>query len=88
MQWWPLSASWQVDAPYLSKTLSTLLAKRIADPAARDLSEREYQIFQGIAAGKGLTEIAGELKLSVKTVGTYRTRILEKLNLESTADLV
>jgi DNA-binding NarL/FixJ family response regulator len=73
---------------YLSNDLAALLAHKVQNPVARELSEREYQVLQRIASGKGLTEIATELSLSVKTISTYRSRILEKLNLESTADLV
>ena len=43
------------------------------------LSDREYEVMSHIAAGKTVTEIAEELSLSVKTISTYRTRVLEKL---------
>jgi two-component system, NarL family, invasion response regulator UvrY len=52
------------------------------------LSDREYQVLRLLAVGKTTTEIANELSLSVKTVSTYRTRLLEKLNARSTADLI
>ncbi|UFS71695.1 response regulator transcription factor [Geomonas sp. RF6] len=52
------------------------------------LSDREFQLICMMTAGKTLTEIAGELGLSVKTVSTYRTRILEKLQLRTTADII
>lgn len=52
------------------------------------LSDREYQVLRLLAAGKTTTEIASELSLSVKTVSTYRTRLLEKLNVRTTADLI
>jgi DNA-binding NarL/FixJ family response regulator len=51
-------------------------------------SMREYQVLQLIASGFRAKEIAGKLCLSVKTVSTYRCRILEKLSLNSNADLV
>jgi DNA-binding NarL/FixJ family response regulator len=51
------------------------------------LSEREFQIFCKLAAGRAVSAIAAELFLSVKTVSTYRARILEKMSLESNADL-
>ena len=57
-------------------------------PPHTRLSDREYQIFQSIAAGEGLTEIARRLNLSVKTVSTHKTRILEKMNLANTAELI
>lgn len=53
-----------------------------------NLSNREYQIFQMIAGGSKVSEIARALSLSVKTVSTHKTRILQKMDLHSTADLV
>ncbi|MDT7813649.1 MAG: two-component system, NarL family, invasion response regulator UvrY [Acidobacteriaceae bacterium] len=52
------------------------------------LSNREYQVMLLIAAGKVPKEIGDELSLSVKTVGTYRTRVLEKLKLKNNAELM
>ena len=52
------------------------------------LSDREYSVLLLIGQGKTPTEIAEQMVLSVKTVSTYRTRILEKLNLQSTAELI
>jgi DNA-binding NarL/FixJ family response regulator len=51
------------------------------------LSEREYEIFCRLAGGQGASSIAADLGLSVKTVSTYRTRILEKMKMASNADL-
>jgi DNA-binding NarL/FixJ family response regulator len=52
------------------------------------LSHREYEVLYLYASGMGMTEIAGHLSLSVKTVSTYRSRLLEKLNLRSNAQLM
>ncbi len=52
------------------------------------LSDRELEIFHLLAAGKGVNEIAGQLCISNKTVSTHKTRLMEKLNVESTAELV
>jgi two-component system, NarL family, invasion response regulator UvrY len=52
------------------------------------LSEREYQVLQGLASGKSLTEMGENLHLSVKTISTYRSRILEKLQLNNNSELV
>jgi DNA-binding NarL/FixJ family response regulator len=54
----------------------------------RDLSSREFEILVLLAQGKGITQIAGELDLSPKTVSTYRLRVLQKLGMETNADLV
>lgn len=51
------------------------------------LSDREFQVLTMIASGKTVTEIAEELSLSVKTVSTYRTRILEKMRMHTSAEL-
>lgn len=59
-----------------------------AKPSHEQLSARELQIFSLIASGKTLTDIAQELYLSVKTISTYRSRILTKMDLKSNADLV
>lgn len=58
-----------------------------AAPHAR-LSNREFEVFRLLVRGTGPTEIAERLHLSVKTVSTHKTRILEKMGMESTADLV
>jgi len=52
------------------------------------LSDREFQVFQRIAAGESVTRIADALSLSVKTVSTHKTRILQKMNLANPAELV
>ena len=75
--------------------ISTWVAERLAaylgtdteKPAHERLSDREYQVLRLIAAGRSTREIAGELSLSSKTVGTYRSRILEKMRMHSSAEL-
>jgi two-component system, NarL family, invasion response regulator UvrY len=52
------------------------------------LSDREYQVLLRIASGNPLKEIADQLALSVKTVSTYRSRILEKLRLQNNTELI
>jgi DNA-binding NarL/FixJ family response regulator len=52
------------------------------------LSDREYQIFLMIARGKSISDIAATLNLSVKTVSTHKANMLQKMNLETTADLI
>ena len=57
-------------------------------PAHTQLSNREFEVFRMIVAGRSVTEIATQLSLSVKTISTHKARILEKMNLSSQADLV
>jgi two-component system, NarL family, invasion response regulator UvrY len=52
------------------------------------LSDREYQVLRMIGQGRTVSEIAAELSLSVKTVSTYRARILEKMDLRTSAELM
>ncbi len=75
---------------YVSESLAELLLldlDRGDKPLHSLLSDREFQIFGKLAAGQGVSEIGRELCLSVKTVSTYRTRILEKMRMTSNADL-
>lgn len=77
---------------YISNSLAERLAFAIDEKTEKQphelLSDREYQVFCLIASGKGLTEIAEEMALSVKTVSTYRSRILEKMKMKSNAELI
>ena len=64
-------------------------ARLEVDPPAHDLlSDREYQVLRMIGAGRTVSQISTELGLSVKTVSTYRARILEKLQLRTSAELI
>jgi len=76
---------------YLTPTLAERLAFRVADGSEahphEKLSDRELQVLCLIASGKTVTEIAGDLSLSVKTISTYRARILEKMSMKSSAEL-
>lgn len=76
---------------YVSPSLAQILADGVSGDATRplhaELSQREFQIFCKLAAGAAVSRIADELNLSVKTVSTYRTRILDKMALKSNADL-
>jgi len=77
--------------------VSTALAEAMADdlksmhdqtlPMHSQLSTREFQIFCRLAVGTGVSAIAGELGLNVKTVSTHRSRILEKMHFTSNADI-
>ncbi|MEQ1949246.1 MAG: response regulator transcription factor [Bryobacteraceae bacterium] len=76
---------------YVSSSLAEILAGAMAAHADRgiaSLSDREFQVLRSVTQGKTPTDIADELVLSIKTVSTYRARILEKLELRTTADLI
>jgi DNA-binding NarL/FixJ family response regulator len=76
---------------YVSASLAEHLALGLSDDAERSpherLSDREYQVLCLLASGKSVSDVAEELALSVKTVSTYRARILEKMNLKNNAEL-
>jgi len=77
---------------YVSATLAEKLAldlRRGSDtPVHELLSDREFQVLRMIASGKTVKEIADEIALSVKTVSTYRARILQKTGMKTTAELI
>ena len=76
---------------YVTPELAQMLSHSVSRPANEDahaaLSERELQTLVKIASGRRLSDIAGELMLSPKTVSVYRSRVLEKLNLANNAEL-
>jgi len=76
---------------YVSPEVGEILAQGFADDSGgaphTELSDREFQIFLHLARGETVTAIAEELSLSVKTVSTYRTRVMEKMGLNSNSDL-
>lgn len=72
----------------LGEKLATYLSSDSQKPAQDLLSDREFQVLRLIASGKIVSEIAKELSLSVKTISTYRTRILEKMGLRNNAELM
>jgi DNA-binding NarL/FixJ family response regulator len=74
-------------SPALAEKLVFGLDAQTERPVHEVLSNREYQVLCMIASGKTVKEIAEELILSVKTISTYRTRILEKLRMRTNAEL-
>jgi two-component system invasion response regulator UvrY len=74
-------------SPRLSELLAAGLTQDIEHPLHLRLTAREFQTFTKLAVGKSVTEIANDLCLSSKTVSTYRTRLLEKMNFKTNADL-
>lgn len=73
--------------PELGEALATAIAVQGRSPI-ESLSDRERRVLLLLAEGGTPSEIAAELNLSIKTISTYRSRILDKLNLRSTADLI
>jgi two-component system, NarL family, invasion response regulator UvrY len=77
---------------YVSPALAEKLALGVTKDPTRTphetLSDREYDVMARIASGKTVTEIGEELSLSVKTISTYRARVLEKLSVRNNAEIV
>lgn len=77
---------------YISRSLAESLAYGLDTASERPrleaLSDREFQVMQMIAGGKTLRGIAETLSLSVKTISTYRTRLLEKMQLKTNAEII
>jgi two-component system, NarL family, invasion response regulator UvrY len=76
---------------FISQVIAEKLAFQVGAPITDlphdKLSEREFQVFRMLAEGKSVSEIGDELALSVKTVSTYRTRLLEKMDMRSNAEI-
>lgn len=76
---------------YVSETLAERLAADVGGAAPESpherLSDREFDVMRGIASGSSVSEIAAQMHLSVKTVSTYRTRLLEKMGMSNNAEL-
>jgi two-component system invasion response regulator UvrY len=76
---------------YVSPSLAEKLAAELGEDAERPpheaLSEREYHVLRLLASGKTVTQIAAEMSLSVKTISTYRARLLEKMRMKTNAQV-
>ena len=77
---------------YISPELATALADfaqlNRSEIAHHDLSSREFEVFRRLAAGRSVSEIAHDMALSVKTISTFKTRIMQKLGMRTTAELL
>ncbi|MCC5835612.1 MAG: response regulator transcription factor [Opitutales bacterium] len=74
-------------SPSLSERMADYLEIDFQKPLHDQLSNREFQVMQLIASGQSVGEISEVLKLSAKTISTYRTRIMEKMSMHSNAEL-
>jgi two-component system, NarL family, invasion response regulator UvrY len=75
-------------SPELTEKLVTDLTKDSEKPVHEMLTDREFQVFRGLASGKKIKAIADELCLSINTISTYRSRILQKMDMASNAELI
>jgi DNA-binding NarL/FixJ family response regulator len=75
-------------SPTLAEKLASHLDSDLDTPPHETLSDREYEVLCLIGAGKTIKEIADKLSLSEKTISTYRSRILEKMNMRNNGELI
>jgi two-component system invasion response regulator UvrY len=75
-------------SPALAEKLALGVTKDLSRTPHETLSDREYEVMYRIGSGKTVTEIAGELSLSAKTISTYRARVLEKLAVKNSSAIV
>ena len=77
---------------YIESSLSESISSKSSDKnnqlSHEKLSDREFEVMRKIASGKRLIDIASDLSLSINTISTYRTRILEKMNMRSTVEII
>ena len=75
-------------SPTVAEKLANSLVNEVADISHKNLSDREMDVFMLLAEGQSIASIAQLLSLNASTVSTYRSRILEKMNMKSNADIV
>lgn len=73
--------------PEIAEKLANAFDAGIPGQLHENLSDREFDVFKLLAAGRSVTEISEQLSLSATTVSTYRSRIMEKMSMKSNADL-
>ncbi len=75
---------------YITENVAERLAARVGGDSGAPhdrLSDREFEVMRGIASGQSVSEIAERMRLSVKTISTYRTRLLDKMGMATNAEL-
>ena len=73
--------------PAVAEKLASDLSVDKERPLHEALSDREFHVMKLLAAGKSITEIAAQLSLSPTTISTYRSRIMEKMQMKANAEL-
>jgi len=77
---------------YISATMTDKLIEELNPNQEKSphttLSDREFQVFRGICSGKSITDLAQQMALSTKTISTYRTRLMKKMNMSKNAEII
>ncbi len=76
-----------ISVQYTEDILGQLASQQNQTADHRSLSDREFNVFIRLAQGAGISTIAGELNLSVKTISTYKARVMEKMNMHTPQEL-
>jgi DNA-binding NarL/FixJ family response regulator len=74
-------------SPSLAERMASYLDVDVQKAPHERLSDREFLVLRMIASGKAVSQVARELSLSVKTISTYRARLLEKMDMKNNAEL-
>ncbi|MGR9014191.1 MAG: response regulator [Gammaproteobacteria bacterium] len=75
-------------SPMMTEKLIAELNPSKEKPLHTTLTDREFQVFSGICTGKSITDLAQQMALSVKTISTYRTRLMKKMNMSKNAEII
>lgn len=75
-------------SPMMTEKLIAELNPNQDIPLHATLTDREFQVFCGICAGKSITDLSQQMTLSVKTISTYRTRLMKKMNMSKNAEII
>ncbi|WP_031438292.1 response regulator [Methylobacter tundripaludum] len=75
-------------SPAMTEKLIAELNPNQEIPLHNTLTDREFQVFCGICAGKSITDLAQQMTLSIKTISTYRTRLMKKMNMSKNAEII
>jgi DNA-binding NarL/FixJ family response regulator len=84
---WRIAAGGKYVTPELGETLASAIAGELPGQPHERLSDREFEVLKLIASGRTVSQVAQDLSLSVKTISTHRTRILQKMNMSTNAEL-
>jgi DNA-binding NarL/FixJ family response regulator len=75
-------------SPATTETLIAELNPIQKIPLHATLTDREFQVFTGICSGESMTELARQMTLSIKTISTYRTRLMKKMNMSKNSEII
>jgi DNA-binding NarL/FixJ family response regulator len=75
-------------SPAMTEKLIAELNPNQERPLHATLTDREFQVFHGICSGESMTDLARQMTLSIKTISTYRTRLMKKMNMSKNSEII